>query len=494
MEQRRKRKDSLASYEPKRTNNAPTLQVIEDNTGSLKTGAKRKFSVRDDEGHENVPRTVDKSPDDFTFTRVVSEDKAKTRPAPQVENAGSKSTRELAVARGAPREKRSSTTSTTNRKALAPKSVNDSPKKAGKLPSQLDMKPLKPDIPKFNLPKDRTQDKRSEPTNIRLPREPLVDTIEVQVQPEPETPAALDLFSPQSSQPSTARVESRDTPPPPDLEPEGQRPSRRARASVSYAEPSLRDKMRRPTKELVDAVSGEGKSSRGSIVKLEEDRTSTGVSIKAEPEEEDAWKRMPLASSATVENSPLRSKAPDQETLLSSITTHRKRRESILHPGSDDMPKTGSETAISALIAEHRKAKAAAKARELDQAGHLTKGMEKLDIYEFNETSPPREPLVAKFSRDDKPTSRSSKRHSSVPRDLGGSEGEASDIEATKKNEASTTRRRQSTLGLKPSSTRTDPATDKIARKTSSTSNFPDPVVGDSRGDRIAARRRSMML
>lgn len=32
------------------------------------------------------------------------------------------------------------------------------------------------------------------------------------------------------------------------------RPSRRARASVSYAEPSLNSKMRRPTQELVDAV------------------------------------------------------------------------------------------------------------------------------------------------------------------------------------------------------------------------------------------------
>ena len=35
------------------------------------------------------------------------------------------------------------------------------------------------------------------------------------------------------------------------------RPSRRSRGAVSYAEPNLRDKMRRPTKELVDAVAGE---------------------------------------------------------------------------------------------------------------------------------------------------------------------------------------------------------------------------------------------
>ncbi|KAK4461640.1 hypothetical protein QBC42DRAFT_203252 [Cladorrhinum samala] len=49
-----------------------------------------------------------------------------------------------------------------------------------------------------------------------------------------------------------------DTPPPAHISSEGEtsRPSRRARSAVSYAEPNLRDKMRRPTKELFDAVSG----------------------------------------------------------------------------------------------------------------------------------------------------------------------------------------------------------------------------------------------
>ena len=40
-------------------------------------------------------------------------------------------------------------------------------------------------------------------------------------------------------------------------QPARMRPSRRSRGAVSYAEPNLRDKMRRPTKELVDAVAGE---------------------------------------------------------------------------------------------------------------------------------------------------------------------------------------------------------------------------------------------
>lgn len=45
------------------------------------------------------------------------------------------------------------------------------------------------------------------------------------------------------------------------------RPSRRQRAVVSYAEPNLRDKMRRPTKELIDAVGSDG-SRRSSSFQL----------------------------------------------------------------------------------------------------------------------------------------------------------------------------------------------------------------------------------
>jgi hypothetical protein len=491
LEQRRKRKDSLGCTEPKRANNVQASQGTQEKAASLKTGAKRKLSVRDDEEPEPASRITQKSPD-FKFTRVVGEDKARNKSASHSENAGSKSIRELAIARGVPREKRSNTTVTTSRKALAPKSANDSPRKNGKSSSLDDIKAAKADAPKFNSIKDRTREKKPEPVAINAQVEPSMETIEVR--PEPETPAGLDLFSPSSSQPSTTRVESRDTPPPPDLGPEGQRPSRRARGAVSYAEPNLRDKMRRPTKELVDAVTGQGTSSRGSLVKLEDGRASTGMSIKAEPEEEDAWKRMPLASSATVENSPLRSKAPEQDIVPSSITTHRKRRESLLHQGSEDMPKTGSETAISALITEHRKAKAAAKVRALEKEGVLSK-MENLNIYDFNETSPPHEALAGKPTKEDKPAPRSGRRHSSIPRDIAGvSDGEASDIEATKNKELGTTRRRQSTLGLKSMSANAETAPERTVRKTSSTTGFPDSGAGDSRGDRIAARRRSMML
>ncbi|CAK7567808.1 MAG: hypothetical protein SEPTF4163_005777 [Sporothrix epigloea] len=65
----------------------------------------------------------------------------------------------------------------------------------------------------------------------------------------------------------------RDTPPPADFFSQGEtsRPNRRSRASVSYAEPNLRDKMRRPTKELFDAVAGEGKYVQRQSVQTHQD-------------------------------------------------------------------------------------------------------------------------------------------------------------------------------------------------------------------------------
>jgi hypothetical protein len=96
----------------------------------------------------------------------------------------------------------------------------------------------------------------------------------------PKTPAVIDLFSP-PSQPSTERAIAKDTPPPSDLTTStrsiGMQPvsrvARRARAVVNYAEPSLISKMRRPTKELVDAVGKDGRPIPGSIVRKDAEST-----------------------------------------------------------------------------------------------------------------------------------------------------------------------------------------------------------------------------
>lgn len=67
------------------------------------------------------------------------------------------------------------------------------------------------------------------------------------------------------------------------------RPSRRQRAVVSYAEPNLRDKMRRPTSEMIDAVGGHG-SRRSSSFQLareslgEESEKSKKAGISPRPQ------------------------------------------------------------------------------------------------------------------------------------------------------------------------------------------------------------------
>ncbi|KAF4637635.1 hypothetical protein G7Y89_g467 [Cudoniella acicularis] len=499
LEQRRRRKDSITPNQPSQETNTVSVQESQESKGSLRIGAKRKLSVREDEENENVPKTVDNSPDDFKFTRVTTEERPRAKAAPIPEKLGNRTTRELAVARGAGREKRSNNTAPTIRKALASKSVNDSPRKTTKALIQDDVKIAKAEVPKFNLGKERNKEKKQDSIPIESQNEPILDIIEVQLEPEPETPAAPDLFALPTSQPSTARVESRDTPPPPEIGggTEGPRPNRRARGAVSYAEPNLRDKMRRPTKELVDAVTGEAKLHRTSLMKQEDGPTLMEVRIKAEPGDDDAWKHMPPVSSATVEGSPLRSKGLEPEVLPSSITTHRRRRESILHQVQDELPRSVSETAISALIAEHRKAKAAAREKALEKESLASKSIEKFDTHDLKGPSPvadvegPAQPV-----KEEKAPLRTSRRPSSVPREiLGVSEGEASDIEVPKRKDTLAARRRQSTLGTRATSAGAEHSTDRTGlKKAVSTSNMADPGPGDARSDRISARRRSMML
>lgn len=101
----------------------------------------------------------------------------------------------------------------------------------------------------------------------------------------PKTPAVEAIISPPSTEPSISRPETQDTPPPGDLSSGdqislGTRPSRRARPQVSYKEPSLNTKMRRPDKKLVDAVlpSSDRRSSvePKSVVKKEPENDQSG--------------------------------------------------------------------------------------------------------------------------------------------------------------------------------------------------------------------------
>lgn len=153
------------------------------------------------------------------------------------------------------------TESLATRPPLAAKSTNDdvsSPRKISKEPVHDDIKAAKSLAPKDSLAKEKPAP-RQRPTKIEIPQPEPVP--EVAVIPEPDIPSSPPMASPDTPVRSAQRNIPHDTPPPSDIDSNGEatRPSRRARAAVSYAEPSLRVKMRRPTKELFDAVSGEGK-------------------------------------------------------------------------------------------------------------------------------------------------------------------------------------------------------------------------------------------
>lgn len=104
-----------------------------------------------------------------------------------------------------------------------------------------------------------------------IKQKPTVERLKPKQRVQKVTPLTvsplLSLPSPASKESAhMAESPSNSTPSPLDLISldDTARPSRRNRATISYAEPNLRAKMRRPTKELFGAVDGEGKSRRWS--------------------------------------------------------------------------------------------------------------------------------------------------------------------------------------------------------------------------------------
>lgn len=317
---------------------------------------------------------------------------------------------------------------------------------------------LKKPAPKPAKPREKASRKRdkSEPAAKSKPKQrevqeeiPLVMPVEtcpetVDVQLPPKTPAADDIFSPNPTEPSTSKQKSRDTPPPAELTSltpgtiglsAETRPSRRPRAAVSYAEPSLRGKMRRSTKEFTDAVVGEDRFRRSSqIERLDSEEPQSGaekkkvrtVNVKREESDDPSWKDLAVAEKETTTNekdagSPLsnRSGAHSAE-LPSSVMTKRKRR--TLSSNTFDLPEgpSSSSIAISTLVAGSRRPQHGRRLRddtgvEDDEAfTHADDGPASHDNLGASNDDLPNKP-------DDKLEStgtRQSRRHSSKPSNL----------------------------------------------------------------------------
>lgn len=235
----------------------------------LRAGAKRKFG-----GEENIGFRILKQAD-----KPSEKSSATDKPRLVQDLQKRRSTKDLSAGKRDVKDRGNSldTPVLNPRKALAAKSANDSPRKVTQPMGTDDSKPGKKasdtggdkarQTPNYagDKPISRPQAKKSLPAVQIPPPEPVCPApIAVATISEPETPIPKpDLMTPNTPEPRLAPP-TRDTPPP-GLG-EASRPSRRARPAISYAEPNLRDKMRRPTKELFDAVAGEGKfKARNSI-------------------------------------------------------------------------------------------------------------------------------------------------------------------------------------------------------------------------------------
>ncbi|KAH7401644.1 hypothetical protein BKA66DRAFT_406014 [Pyrenochaeta sp. MPI-SDFR-AT-0127] len=330
LETRKKRRESGPKLSARRVSLFESPEEPEETeetaTKSTRTGAKRKFSVQED---EDKPQSA---VEPFRFSR------RNTTVASDTE-ASNEETRPAAL----------------ERPVLGAKPVNTDPVVSPKKQrSSLQEKPGKNAVPtlksrgrpRLNITRNISQD---ELPPLQMP-EPIPTAEIILDSLPPKTPAVEDVFSPPSTEPSTQRPESKDTPPPGDLSAadqtgQGARPGRRARPQVSYKEPSLHTKMRRPDAKLVDAVI----ERRTSV----EPQTAPSTVVKLESNGNINWKPVSAVSGPRGEEeieagSPLRQKLDRRETS-----------QDMKIPPPSDRPEERSTAskAISALINETSTAK-----------------------------------------------------------------------------------------------------------------------------------------
>ena len=416
------------------------------------------------------------------------------------------------------------------RTPLGLKSTNvdvSSPRKAMKPPTPGEVKKEQARGPKGRPVTEEARTQRSLPkVEIPPPEPPAV----ISVLLEPKTPLLSAMpSSPATPDRPTQQEMPHDTPPPSDISFSGEtsRPSRRARSAVSYAEPNLRDKMRRPTKELLDAVTGEGKFVRvGTTTKLD-DRHSAPTSVtKTGSSTGSSRKTIPVSEQIEVQQhvilSPLAQKDVFPDTLPNTVVMERRRRPSAMGISSREslaaLERSESESREpSPSIANHNPAVAQmGSSKATSGSTTTTTTTEKSitnsqqpppaakpaarDIYDFASFSPASEasaceakPAAVSSSNSRLRTTRkSSMAAAAALREL--LDEEEQETQPPPKPRASHARKRASMLAPKKASMLEGMEEDESA-DISGTSTSSDDVSGVVAGgrDRIS-RRRSMML
>ncbi|KAK4157486.1 hypothetical protein C8A00DRAFT_40198 [Chaetomidium leptoderma] len=258
---------------------------------------------------------------------------------------------------------------------------------------------------------------------------------------DPEPPALVVLLESAtalpSAMPSSPSTPSRtaqqelphDTPPPADISSTGEilRPSRRTKAAISYAEPNLRDKMRRPTKELFDAVAGEGKFTHRATKPDDYHSAPTSVNkTRSEPGSSTGSSSKMISLSGPTPKaqqqvllSPLAQKDAFPDTLPSTVVTERRRRPSAVGGSRESLaalersdiasrePSPAMQETAQQTTSSKHKSTAAAAAPEKNSHTHPTTSTAlEADIYDFTASSPSisKQPDTSSSSSDPKPT------------------------------------------------------------------------------------------
>ncbi|KAI0401397.1 hypothetical protein F4802DRAFT_580626 [Xylaria palmicola] len=285
---------------------------------------------------------------------------------------------------------------TMQRKPLGAKNSNESlgsPKKSAKISAEGKGAKPKPESKDDELFKSHPKFQKEPKIVERAPSPTTEPVTRVDIKPE-SLSAEPNLAVPDSPAPTPPREEMNDTPPPFDISSKGEatRPSRRARAAVSYAEPNLRDKMRRPnTKQLFDAVAGEGKNIRRTSQCQRDEPSSVPSSVaksgaRSEPSRKNASnQRTPLDPDGDMDvmASPLVQKTTRTsalEELPASVTTDRKRKDSIAVAQDPEGDVSAAKTSMKG--AARRLEKLAAREAEVAEL------FDESDVYQFTDSSP----------------------------------------------------------------------------------------------------------
>lgn len=319
----------------------------------------------------------------------------------------------------------------------------------------------------------------------------------------PKTPALAELLSPTSTVTSTAGTDSRDTPPPSDLggsttlrngSAATARTARRARAQVSYAEPNLVSKMRRPNKNLVDAVISEGKrqenanAETGSSLSNSDSEKSKMRTVIVQRENSGVDWNQPPAAADMNGNSPLGQKgsaSSRRPVEPPDISRSENKASHITNTGSKDL-----EASAIAAASKRKRDRAAIDER----VGDTVEKLESLTVYDFNETSPESVAGDAELHAVTDTTSKLPRQHFPI-RDLPNRK-EANKHVSSKTGSADSLK--HSKRSSQQGSTRTTAdqnSIDQVDGSEQSRKESPGNIgnVGAGRSER-AARRRSMML